>query len=179
MNSNIWICIYYFVWEKPYEFVYMNPYNRSRLFICSCFFSRLYICSCFFESTYCTYLFYVHTVRALLIIPASLFALVFYIYLLYILIPRTYCKCSVDRSRLFICSCFLYVPTVSYFVETCSHFENYFLPQPKNWRSRRFICSCFFCIYTYFFYLHTVHSLLTVLPLYFAHVFLYLPTVHT
>ena len=68
-----------------------------------------------------TYLFYVHTVSALLIVPASLFAHVFCIYLLY-------------------------------FVETCSHFENYFLPQPKK---------------------------LTFPPLYLLMFFLHLPTVHT
>ncbi len=184
----------------------MTSYNRSRLFICSCFFPRLFICSCFFESTYCTYLLYVHTVRALLIIPASLFAHVFYIYLQYILILHTYCKCSVYCSRLFICSCFLYVSTVlcrnvfsfwELFPATTKkltfpplYLLMFFLHLPTVhtfstyivyvfcWPSCLFILLMFFCIYLLYI-LNTVHALLIVPASLFAHVFLNLPTVHT
>ncbi len=138
----------------------MTSYNRSRLFICSCFFSRLFICSCFFsrlficscffESTYCTYLFYVHTVRALLIVPTSLF-LMFFIstYCTYLFYVHTV-SAPFDRSRLFICSCFLYVPTV--------------------------LCKNVFSFWELF---PATTKKLTFPPLYFLIFFLHLPTVHT
>ncbi len=125
---------------------------------------------------FCFYLLYIlNTERALLIIPASLFALVFlnlptvHTYSTYILYVLCWSFLPLNLLMFFIstyCTYSFYIHTVSallilpaslfahvsctyllYFVETCSHFENYFPPQPKNSRSRLFICSCFFCIY--------------------------------
>ncbi len=139
--------------------------------MCSVDRSRLFICSYFFESTYCNYLFYVHTVRALLIVFISTYCT----YLFYV---HTVSALLIIPASLFAHVFFIYL---LYFVETCSHFENYFPPQPKNSHSRLFICSCFFCIYLlYILFLPTYCTFSVVRPaFFFSSCFLYPPTVHT
>ncbi len=124
----------------------LQPKNwHSRLFIWSCFFASTYCtyffylhaslsCSCFVVSNYCTYL--ILYVLCWLFPPLYLL-MFFWTYLLYILILRTYCTCSVDRSRLFIfiCSCFfIYLLYILILRTYCKCFVD---------RSRLFICSCF------------------------------------
>jgi hypothetical protein len=72
--------------------------------------SRLFICSCIFASTYCTYFFYLHTVRSLLCWPSCFILLMFFcIYLLYIL--NTVRALLVIPASLFA-HVFLNLPTV-------------------------------------------------------------------
>ena len=163
MNLYIWLCIivpaslfaHIFFPASLFAHVFLNlptihTYSTYILYVLCWLFPPLYLLM-FFISTYCTYLFYVHTVSALLIVPASLFAHVFLylptvlcrnVFSFWELFPTTTKKLTFLPLYLFMF--FLHLPTV----HTFSTYILYILCWP----------SCLFILLMFFLYLPTVHT---------------------
>ncbi len=128
MNSYIWLCI-------------IVPASLfAHVFFPASLFAHVFLNLPTVHS-YSTYIMYV-----LCWLFPPLYLLMFFIstYCTYLFYVHTVIALLIVPASLFAHVFCMYL---LYFVETCSHFENYFLPQPKNWRYRLFICSCLFCIY--------------------------------